>query len=830
MQMKDTHNNIANICNSMGLKYDCLSSGPLDASIAIISDYPGVTEKATGVPFSGSSGRMLWTMLKKYGLTRDKVYTTNVVKRVLSTHDDSDTVTINPNEFALWKDVLRSELAALNNLKYILCLGSNPLSALHNKQGITNWRGSVLIYEDKLTLISFNPAYVMRKDKRTGNLSDPRNEVIYTYDLAKFNKLINGKYVSVDVDCEIITTMDEFDDAIEYLEDRRVKSPISLDIEHLNEQTSCIGLCGDAVTGFVMPFFDPNGNLWDIKDEIQIRNRLSDFIQHKDTRILGQNVSTDLCWLWFKDNIGPIPNVWGDTLLAHHALYPTLPHNLAFLTSIYTWHPYYKSEGTSWKINGDVKEYYIYNAKDTVNTYNIHKQLLRELEAENLLDLYKNHIMRATKYLCTATVIGIPIDTELKKALEVEYTKDFEEMTKEYDDYIYTNHGIHVLGDKGFPSTQKLNVLFDELEVPILKRTPKGKRSTDETAIKRMVDSRVVSEEAKDIARRTIAIREKGKFLSTYAKVSIDYDNRFRTHYNQFGTQTAPGRLSSSQTQWGTGSNVQNQPNKSRTMFITLKDYVFVYIDGAQAEARFVGWDAKIDKWKHEFELARLNPGSFDCHRSLASRIFKIPLEQVPHKDWTVDNKPTIRYLGKRARHGLNYRMGPHTFSEKVNISLATAHNIYDAYHRDTPELKIWWKRLEHEIRDTKKKFGKGILTNTFGRRLCFLERLTDASMESAVAFRPQSHVGDLLTYVWYMSENDDEWPTNAKIIINVHDSLTAIAHHSVAKTVLKIMIKHAETPFMVQDDPLIIPADGKISVPDEYGIHRWSNLKSVQL
>ena len=68
-----------------------------------------------------------------------------------------------------------------------------------------------------------------------------------------------------------------------------------------------------------------------------------------------------------------------------------------------------------------------------------------------------------------------------------------------------------------------------------------------------------------------------------------------------------------------------------------------------------------------------------------------------------------------------------------------------------------------------------------------------------------------------------------ARIALNTHDGLIGIAHHSVAKQALRVLVKHAEAPMLIGGKQLIIPAECGISVPDEHGVHRWSTIKKIK-
>lgn len=260
----------------------------------------------------------------------------------------------------------------------------------------------------------------------------------------------------------------------------------------------------------------------------------------------------------------------------------------------------------------------------------------------------------------------------------------------------------------------------------------------------------------------------------------------------------------------------------------------YVYFDGAQAEARIVGWEAKIDKWKEQFERARLNPGSYDAHIALASEMFKVPYDSVPKFDYYSDSNATadhpigslsLRGISKRCRHGLNYRMQVHRLAATTGLSLREATIAYDAYHRATPELKKWWDIIIKEV------YQNRALWTCLGRRMEFPgSRIDESLLDSIIAFKPQSTLGDFVCGVQYKAQDDPKWPRYARIPFNNHDSLSALCRQRDALNVAHVMRKYAEAPLIIHGEPLIIPADFKISYPDENGVHRWSNLKKLKM
>jgi DNA polymerase I-like protein with 3'-5' exonuclease and polymerase domains len=238
---------------------------------------------------------------------------------------------------------------------------------------------------------------------------------------------------------------------------------------------------------------------------------------------------------------------------------------------------------------------------------------------------------------------------------------------------------------------------------------------------------------------------------------------------------------------------------------------------------------------------------SLDVHRANAARIFKLDYADIPSYDRyelgkttdnpSLDGRPTKRFLGKRCVHGLNYRMGPDRLAETCGISYSMALEAYNSYHRAFPEIKRAWDETTKEVYRTRE------LWSYMGRRLKFLGRLpapgandgTEEAnvLESIVAFKPQSTIGDKVCACIYEIEDDPDWPAReARIILNVHDALIALVpdDDDVALHCARVMRRHAQAPILINGTPVIIPADFAWSVPDDLGYHRWSNLKKIKL
>lgn len=792
-----------------GLVVEVLGDGNTEASIAIVGNTITDREQHLKLPLTGNSGKFLWSVCNRFGVQRNHCYVTSAVKRQLtSTFGPRGKEEISNAEAEHWYNLLRWELSTLPNLKYIVLLGKHPLRALVGHVDINHWRGTCIQDEQhRWLVIANNPADIVRS---------PSLEPIFGIDILKLNLVIKGQYKIPKIIAHYDPSPNEAIQWISKMHDEH--KPISLDLETIGGETACFGLANDIREGMCINLRSRYDNRYSTSDERRVRmamQRLANAADNRRVRFVVQNGAFDYGWLWFKDRIR-VAKSWFDTMLAHHLLYPTLPHDLGFLTSAYTMHPYYKDELTTWREGGDISTFWEYNVKDLCITLMAQQGLLKELTDQHLDTFFFSHVMRLQPHLIEMTANGVCVDTTLKAALGKEIGKDVENARQAFykaaqiatDDPDYTPN-------PGSPKQLK-ELFFDKLRL-----VGRGIK-TDKANRSRMLQHPGTNDRAKAVIFALNDYAVDKKFYSTYVTSRIDGDNRARCDWKQTGTQSAPGRLSSAGTLWGTGFNLQNQPPKARPLYIAPPGYVFFYFDLAQAEARIVAFEAEIPSWQAQFEQARLD-GSYDCHRALASEMFNIPYDSVPTSDQNEDGSYSIRYTAKRCRHGLNYRMMPDRLSETLKINPHEGQRLWNIYHRTTPELRVWWKALEDEVRTNK------MLFNAYGRRLYIPGMLTEESLESIVAFKPQSLVGDHCTKVIYLCHDDPRWPRSARILINVHDSLTGIAKPEDVTTCLRICKQYAETPITIKGKSVILPADLSVSTPDDQGIHRWSNLKKVK-
>jgi len=807
-------------CAQLGLTVQCACDGAINARIAIVAEAPGEREVTMGMPLVGGSGQVLWSQLRKYGVKRTDVYITNVVKRQLISYNDNKTA-IGAAELQHWQELLRWELTQLPNITTVLILGGPAMQALTGETGIMQWRGSVVPFElryvetfehampivnrKQLTgVITYNPAFVIR---------EPKTEPVFNMDLHKLDRVVKGKWKPHTITAHINPTPAQAGEWIREMAQGGL--PIAFDIETMGGETACVGFANNPHEGMCINFRDAKHNRWSCEDERVVRMRLQWLFQQEQAQFVAQNGMFDTTWLWFKDRIRVKP-LWFDTMLAHHTLYSQLPHNLGFLTAQYTDHPYYKDDGKLWREGGDIDVFWRYNVTDVCITRACQMRMENELASFGQSAFFFDHVMRLQPHLARMTVAGLRVDAPFKEQLTSELTEQVALLRETFQAAARkATHNAELVVNPDSP-VQLAQLFFKQLRL-----VGRG-GSTDAVNRQRMHDHPQTGVDARAMLEALDKYKKDAKFLGTYAEMRIDHDGRVRCEYKQTGVQSAPGRLSSSSVMWGSGGNLQNWPERAHRMVITDPDYVFVYFDLSQAEARVVGWLANIETWIEQFERARFD-GEYDCHRALASEMFGTPYDDVPTFDRNDDGTVTLRFVAKRCRHGLNYRMQAPKLAETTGLPLARAYEAFNLYHAASPELRTWWGVEEAEVRRHRQ------LVSPKGRVLRIMERLTEEALESIIAFKPQSTIGDHVSEVIYRAEDDDAWPRRGRIALNIHDALIALVHRDDALTAARVMKLHAEAPIMVNGRPLIIPADLAVSRPDEQGVHRWSTLKKVK-
>ena len=331
-----------------------------------------------------------------------------------------------------------------------------------------------------------------------------------------------------------------------------------------------------------------------------------------------------------------------------------------------------------------------YAAEDADITWRLDGVLRERLAGEpSLQKVYRDIEMPLVAALTRIEANGVLIDAENLRQQSQSLGKRMVDIQKEA--YDIAGRAFNLDSPK-----QLQALLFDELGLPALVKTPKGQPSTNEEALEAIADQHA-------LPRLILEHRGLNKLRSTYTDKlpgMINPDTgRVHTSYHQAGAAT--GRLSS------TDPNLQNIPIRSedgrriRTAFVAPEGRSIVACDYSQIELRIMAHLSEDAGLLAAFE------GGHDVHKATAAEVFGVPLEQVDGDQ---------RRAAKAINFGLMYGMGAFGLARQLGISRGEAQDYIALYFKRYPGVQRYMESIRQQARDA------GYVETVFGRRLHLAE------------------------------------------------------------------------------------------------------------
>ena len=762
--------------------------GPLNPKIAIVGEAPGVEEVSKGIPFVGSSGKLLNSMLANVSIDRREVYVTNVCK-IRPSNNNFGEFYADKSRRVESEFLLESQRALILELKarnpnIIIALGAESLRSLTGKRGIDKWRGSLLKSPAGKLIATFHPAYIMRMY---------HHRAIAEFDLRRareesFNPELTLSTHNFQLDPSfdlIIKTLTKL---------KKTKVPISFDIETMGSHIRCLGIAWNSLNAISIPFISRKGaprqgssmlfignqdtqwqNHWpNANEERDILLLLNDLLSDKFIPKIAQNFKFDAEFIAREFNIH-VQGLRMDTMVAHHTIYSELPKSLDFLASIYTRVPHYSNHDPSI----DIQEW-VYNCLDCCVTFEVYTKLTEELKTHNLHEYYRNMAEAPMVMLSRCGSRGILIDQEELSANRLHHKTRIAE----------TLNKIHSILGKDFnpKSTKQLKDLFyGTYKISPILHPKTGALTLNEEALSKIARDKP---EHTPLIKHILNLRQSDKLLSTFLDpTKLNDAGRMETSFNITGTVT--GRISSSSTILGKGGNLQQIPRGNiRRMFKADRGNTWIKVDLSQAEVRVVAWLANIPRLIERFS----NDPSFDIHRWNATNIYGNKEEEV-----TRDQRNTA----KAGVHGGNYGLGARKASSIFGLPYEDAKRSIESYRRALPQVQEWWAKIDKEITDTRS------LTTPLGRRRVFLGRIDNETFRSGYSFIPQSVVCDVINRAIVVLESVLQ-AEGAYPILQVHDEIDFLCPTDNVPTAIQKIRNVLEYPIDIEGivAPLIIPCD----------------------
>lgn len=296
-------------------------------------------------------------------------------------------------------------------------------------------------------------------------------------------------------------------------------------------------------------------------------------------------------------------------------------------------------------------------------------------------------------------------------------------------------------------------VLFDELQLPALVKTPKGQPSTNEEALEAIAEQH-------ELPRVILEYRGLAKLRSTYTDKLPEMINqdtgRVHTSYHQSGAAT--GRLSSSD------PNLQNIPIRTedgrriRRAFVAPPGRKILACDYSQIELRIMAHLSEDPGLVRAFEQG------VDVHRATAAEVFSRPLEEVTSNE---------RRAAKAINFGLMYGMSAFGLARNLGIDRGQAQDYVALYFSRYPGVRDFMERMRQQARE------QGYVETLFGRRLYLNDinarnqGLRAGAERAAINAPMQGTAADIIKRAMvkvdsWLADHSDQ----AKMILQVHDEL----------------------------------------------------------
>jgi len=387
------------------------------------------------------------------------------------------------------------------------------------------------------------------------------------------------------------------------------------------------------------------------------------------------------------------------------------------------------------------------NLKVILSSYlqSIYEKLKEKLHKENMDKLYYEVEHPLIYVLSSMESIGFNINETMLDELKIKFKKEIEE----------TQEAIYKLSEEEFniSSPKQLSkILFEKLDLPVIKKTKTG-YSTNQEVLEKLMDKH-------DIIPKIMYYRQITKINSTYIeglKNVIDEDGRIHSNFNQ--TVTTTGRLSS------TEPNLQNIPirhelgREIRKVFIPMEENdILVSCDYSQIELRVLAHIADDENMIDAFEHHS------DIHTKTASEVFKVPIDEVTS---------LMRSRAKAVNFGIVYGIGAFSLAQDLKITKKEAEEYMAIYFERYPKIK---KYLENIVKDAQET---GYVLTILNRRRFIPEIKASNKIVKALGDRLamnapiQGSAADIIKLAMVNVYNKlNEKKLKSELILQVHDEL----------------------------------------------------------
>lgn len=559
----------------------------------------------------------------------------------------------------------------------------------------------------------------------------------------------------VDADYECVLDQTSFD---RWLKRLRQADSFAVDtettsIDYMQAELVGISLCLEAGKACYIPLTHSYEGAPEQLDKSGVLAALKPVLEDPEIGKIGQNIKYD-AHIFIAEGIR-LRGIAHDTMLESYVLNSTASrHNMDALAKYYldrdTIH-YQDIAGKGVKQKTfdqiELEQASDYAAEDADITLQLHQVLGAGLrQDEKLHRVYRDIEMPLVDVLLDVEQNGVLIDPDMLEKQGREVDRQLQQIEQ----------AIYQLAGEVFNLSspkQIQEILFEKLELPVLRKTPKGQPSTAEDVLEELAADY-------EIPALILEHRSLNKLMSTYIDKLPQEINartgRVHTSYQQAVAST--GRLSS------TSPNLQNIPVRTaegrriREAFVAPAGCKILALDYSQIELRIMAHLSADESLLNAFAQG------LDVHRATAAEVFGANLDQV---------NADQRRAAKAINFGLIYGMSAFGLGKQLNIGRNEAQQYVDTYFERYPGVKRYMEETKQRARD------QGYVETVFGRRLYLPDikarnaNVRQYAERTAINAPMQGTAADIIkramiTVQGWIAENSDA----CKMIMQVHDEL----------------------------------------------------------
>ncbi len=368
-----------------------------------------------------------------------------------------------------------------------------------------------------------------------------------------------------------------------------------------------------------------------------------------------------------------------------------------------------------------------------------------QLAETRLMDLFTRVEMPLLPILLGMERTGIMLDTDLLKAMAEKTGRQIFKL--EEDIYAQAGHSFNI----GSPQ-QLGRILFDELKLPVIKKTKTGYSTGAEVLEELKGKHRIVDL----ILEYRMLVKLKSTYLDTLPRMVNPHTRRLHTSFNQ--TRTATGRLSSSE------PNLQNIPVRGgmgreiRRAFIAPPGTVLLAGDYSQIDLRVLAHLSQDPALIEAFQSDQ------DIHTATAARLLNISPSKVTKEQ---------RRLAKTVNFGVIYGMSSYGLEQATELSLEEADKFIKAYFEKYPRVAVYFSEIKQQVRT------QGYVETLLGRRRYIPEInspnriLRESAERMAINMPVQGTSADIIKLAMVrLDEKLKEEKLKSRLLLQVHDEL----------------------------------------------------------